>query len=179
MLRVWWRISASSQELPLHFDLRTRSTLYDYLLLLPLFWVNLIIPVMNTRDVCIQELNSYFAFLFEMISARAPLMGFNVSLNRYDLFHGHLFLASDTGRLGILWVKRLQGCLQFSNKISCDLTTLCLLINPFCRFHAKEYPAYDKKVFPYHMGYCQKGYIFHLYYNVVDSSVYLSFNYSW
>jgi hypothetical protein len=50
----------------------------------------------------------------------------NVSLSRYDLFHGHLFLASESGRLGIL-------------------------------FHAKEYPAYDKKVFPYNMGYCQRG----------------------
>lgn len=25
------------------------------------------------------------------------------------------------------------------------------------RFHAKEYPAYDKEVFPYNMGYCQVG----------------------
>lgn len=73
-----------------------------------------------------KELNSYFAFIFEMIAARAPLAGFNVSLSRYDLFHGHLFLASDTGRLGIL-------------------------------FHAKESPAYDKELFPYHTGYCQTG----------------------
>lgn len=27
----------------------------------------------------------------------------------------------------------------------------------FDRFHAKEYPAYDKEVFPYNMGYCQVG----------------------
>lgn len=25
------------------------------------------------------------------------------------------------------------------------------------RFHAKEYPAYDKEIFPYNMGYCQIG----------------------
>lgn len=25
------------------------------------------------------------------------------------------------------------------------------------RFHAKEYPAYDKDVFPLNMGYCQIG----------------------
>ncbi|KAK1317395.1 hypothetical protein QJS10_CPA05g00439 [Acorus calamus] len=25
------------------------------------------------------------------------------------------------------------------------------------RFHAKEYPAYEKKVFPFNMGYCQTG----------------------
>ncbi|XP_059648481.1 uncharacterized protein LOC132294589 [Cornus florida] len=73
-----------------------------------------------------EELNSYLEFLFEIIAARAPSIGLNISLNRYDLFHGHIFLATDTGRLGIL-------------------------------FHAKEYPAYEKKVFPYNMGYCQKG----------------------
>ncbi|XP_021816948.1 uncharacterized protein LOC110759218 isoform X2 [Prunus avium] len=71
-----------------------------------------------------EELNSYLEFLFELILARGPAVGLNVSLSRYDLFHGHLFLAIDTGRLGIL-------------------------------FHAKEYPAYDKEVFPYNMGYCQ------------------------
>ncbi|XP_077218962.1 T-box protein [Tasmannia lanceolata] len=73
-----------------------------------------------------KELNSYLGFLFELIVARGPSVGLNVSLNRYDLFHGHMFLADDSGRLGIL-------------------------------FHAKEYPAYDAKNFPYNMGYCQKG----------------------
>ncbi|KAI4310946.1 hypothetical protein MLD38_035888 [Melastoma candidum] len=24
-----------------------------------------------------------------------------------------------------------------------------------CRFHAKKYPAYDKHIFPYYMGFCQ------------------------
>ncbi|CAI9764269.1 unnamed protein product [Fraxinus pennsylvanica] len=28
---------------------------------------------------------------------------------------------------------------------------------PIVGFHAKEYPAYDKEVFPYNMGYCQVG----------------------
>ncbi|XP_062084821.1 uncharacterized protein LOC133790975 [Humulus lupulus] len=73
-----------------------------------------------------EELNSYLKFLFELIAARAPAVGLNTLLNRYDFFHGHIFLATDSGRLGIL-------------------------------FHAKEYPALDKKVFPYNMGYCQKG----------------------
>lgn len=50
----------------------------------------------------VQELNSYLAFLFEMIVKRGPSAGLNVSLSRYDLFHGHLFLATDSGRLGIL-----------------------------------------------------------------------------
>ncbi|KAG5232422.1 T-box protein [Salix suchowensis] len=72
-----------------------------------------------------EELNSYLEFLFELIVARGPSVGFNVSLNRYDLFHGHIFIARETRRLGIL-------------------------------FHAREYPAYDKEVFPYNMGYCQK-----------------------
>ncbi|CAO2836723.1 unnamed protein product [Amaranthus hypochondriacus] len=73
-----------------------------------------------------EELNAYLVFLFEMIATRGPRIGLNVSLSRYDFFHGHLFLAKDTGRLGIL-------------------------------FHAKEYPAYDKEVFPFYMGYCQTG----------------------
>ncbi|KAK1279161.1 hypothetical protein QJS04_geneDACA007282 [Acorus gramineus] len=73
-----------------------------------------------------KELNSYMAFLFEMIAERGPSVGLNVSLDRFDLFHGHIFLAPNTGRLGIL-------------------------------FHAKEYPAYEKKVFPFNMGYCQTG----------------------
>ncbi|PVH65397.1 hypothetical protein PAHAL_2G482800 [Panicum hallii] len=49
-----------------------------------------------------EEISSYFAFLFELIVARGPSVGLNVSLSRYDLFHGQLFLASKTGRLGIL-----------------------------------------------------------------------------
>ncbi|KAF0907673.1 hypothetical protein E2562_020445 [Oryza meyeriana var. granulata] len=73
-----------------------------------------------------KEINSYLAFLFELIVARGPSVGLNVSLSRYDFFHGHLFLASGTGRLGIL-------------------------------FHAKEYPAFDKELFPYNLGYCQAG----------------------
>ncbi|KAK0600949.1 hypothetical protein LWI29_019896 [Acer saccharum] len=73
-----------------------------------------------------QELNSYLRYLFELIVARGSSVGLSVSLNRYDLFHGHLILATESGRLGIL-------------------------------FHAREYPAYDKYVFPYNMGYCQKG----------------------
>ncbi|CAI9303397.1 unnamed protein product [Lactuca saligna] len=72
-----------------------------------------------------EELNSYMEFLFQLIASRGPKVGLNVSLNRFDFFHGHLFIAAD-GRVGIL-------------------------------FHAKEYPAFDKKVFPYNMGYCQKG----------------------
>ncbi|KAK7397180.1 hypothetical protein VNO78_18347 [Psophocarpus tetragonolobus] len=77
------------------------------------------------RFIC-QELNLYLQFLFQLIVDRGPSVGLDVTLNRFDLFHGHLFLALDSGRLGIL-------------------------------FHAKEYPAYDKQVFPYNMGYCQRG----------------------
>ncbi|XP_057465015.1 uncharacterized protein LOC130754778 [Actinidia eriantha] len=73
-----------------------------------------------------EELNAYLKFLFEVIATRGPSIGLTVSLSRFDFFHGHLFLATGTGRLGIL-------------------------------FHAKEYPAYDKKVFPHNMGYCQIG----------------------
>ncbi|XP_009594684.2 uncharacterized protein LOC107803759 [Nicotiana tabacum] len=73
-----------------------------------------------------EEINSYLEFLFEMIVARGPSVGLNTSLSRFDFFHGHVFLARESGRLGIL-------------------------------FHAKEYPAYDKEIFPYNMGYCQIG----------------------
>ncbi|KAL8155521.1 uncharacterized protein LOC141664825 [Apium graveolens] len=78
------------------------------------------------RHFISEDLNSYLEFLFNLIVVRGPEVGLNVSLNRYDFFHGHIFLASDSGRLGIL-------------------------------FHAKEYPAFDKKTFPYNMGYCQTG----------------------
>ncbi|XP_061357461.1 uncharacterized protein LOC133301780 isoform X2 [Gastrolobium bilobum] len=77
------------------------------------------------RFIC-EELNLYLQFLFELIVDRGPSVGLDVALNRFDLFHGHLFLAVDSGRLGIL-------------------------------FHAKEYPAYDKQVFPYNLGFCQGG----------------------
>ncbi|KAF5739873.1 hypothetical protein HS088_TW12G01084 [Tripterygium wilfordii] len=50
-----------------------------------------------------EDLNSYFGFLFEVIATRGPTVGLNVSLNRFDLFHGHLFLSLDSGRLGILF----------------------------------------------------------------------------
>ncbi|KAL9233312.1 hypothetical protein vseg_008330 [Gypsophila vaccaria] len=50
-----------------------------------------------------EELNAYMRFLFELIVSRGPSVGLNVSLSRYDLFHGHLFLAKETGRLGILF----------------------------------------------------------------------------
>ncbi|XP_034706029.1 uncharacterized protein LOC117929741 [Vitis riparia] len=50
-----------------------------------------------------EELNSYLEFLFELIAARGPDIGLNASLSRYDFFHGHLFLARETGRLGILF----------------------------------------------------------------------------
>ncbi|KAL0364814.1 UNVERIFIED_CONTAM: hypothetical protein Sangu_0579000 [Sesamum angustifolium] len=73
-----------------------------------------------------EGLNSYLEFLFEIIVERGPSVGLNASLSRYDFFHGHLFLAKESGRLGIL-------------------------------FHAKEYPAYDKELFPCNMGYCQVG----------------------
>lgn len=78
------------------------------------------------RHFISEDVNLYLEFLFNLIAVRGPDVGLNVSLNRYDFFHGHIFLASDSGRLGIL-------------------------------FHAKEYPAFDKKTFPFNMGYCQTG----------------------
>ncbi|KAJ1699385.1 hypothetical protein LUZ63_007897 [Rhynchospora breviuscula] len=53
-----------------------------------------------------EVINSYLAFLFELIVTRGPSIGLNLSLNRYDLFHGHIFVATETGRLGILFHAR-------------------------------------------------------------------------
>ncbi|XP_030474460.2 uncharacterized protein LOC115691871 [Syzygium oleosum] len=50
-----------------------------------------------------EELNAYLKFLFELIESRGSAVGLDVTLSRYDFFHGHLFLANDTGRLGILF----------------------------------------------------------------------------
>ncbi|KAI8548079.1 hypothetical protein RHMOL_Rhmol07G0244600 [Rhododendron molle] len=50
-----------------------------------------------------EELNAYLIFLFEVVAARGPSIGLNVSLTRFDLFHGHMFLATNSGRLGILF----------------------------------------------------------------------------
>ncbi|XP_031250463.1 uncharacterized protein LOC116108354 [Pistacia vera] len=58
------------------------------------------------RQFISEELNSYLGYLFELIVARGPDVGLSVSLDRYDLFHGHLFLATETGRLGILFHAR-------------------------------------------------------------------------
>ncbi|XLR14268.1 hypothetical protein S83_042206, partial [Arachis hypogaea] len=54
-----------------------------------------------TRTPYGRELNMYVKFLFKLIAARAPSIGFDVALNRFDLFHGHMFLAFDSGRLGV------------------------------------------------------------------------------
>lgn len=48
-----------------------------------------------------------------------------VLLNRFDLFHAHLFCTQQSHSLGML-------------------------------FHTHEYPAYDAKHFPIHLGYCQQ-----------------------
>lgn len=50
----------------------------------------------------LQGLNSYLEFLFEIIVERGPSVGLNVSLSRFDFFHGHLFITKDSGRVGIL-----------------------------------------------------------------------------
>ncbi|KAG6558122.1 hypothetical protein Mapa_000303 [Marchantia paleacea] len=52
------------------------------------------------------EINEYLTFLFRTIEKLAPSVGLNISLSRYDLFHGHMFTAHDTGRLGILFHAR-------------------------------------------------------------------------
>ncbi|CAM6115491.1 unnamed protein product [Calypogeia fissa] len=53
-----------------------------------------------------QDITKYMAFLFETIAELSPSVGLNISLNRFDLFHGHMFTAYNTGRLGILFHSR-------------------------------------------------------------------------
>ncbi|KAG0574132.1 hypothetical protein KC19_VG236700 [Ceratodon purpureus] len=60
-------------------------------------------------------INSYIVFLYHAISMLSPFVGFNVSLNRFDLFHGHMFSTYDTNRLGILFHSREYP--QYDEKI--------------------------------------------------------------
>ncbi|KAL3688868.1 hypothetical protein R1sor_015177 [Riccia sorocarpa] len=53
-----------------------------------------------------REINEYLTTLFKTIQKLSPTAGLNISLSRYDLFHGHMFTAHDTGRLGILFHAR-------------------------------------------------------------------------
>uniref|UniRef100_B9N4I5 Uncharacterized protein n=1 Tax=Populus trichocarpa TaxID=3694 RepID=B9N4I5_POPTR len=57
-------------------------------------------PMHNNPLLHLMELNSFLDFLFELIVARGPSAGFDVSLNGFDLFHGHVFIAAETRRLG-------------------------------------------------------------------------------
>ncbi|KAL8545564.1 hypothetical protein ACS0TY_005634 [Phlomoides rotata] len=63
------------------------------------------------RQFIDEGLNSYLQLLFEIIVERGPSVGLNVSLSRYDFFHGHLFLAKESGRVGILFhAKEYPAC---------------------------------------------------------------------
>lgn len=48
---------------------------------------------------------------------------------------------------------------EVGNELKC-MEILIFLLWCFyflCRFHAKEYPAFNKELFPYNLGYCQAG----------------------
>jgi len=77
----------------------------------------------------LQELNLYLQFLFELIVDRGPSVGLDVTLNRFDLFHGHLFLALDSGRLGILYVQLLIVMILILCSRVCPLLP-CLFLVP-------------------------------------------------
>lgn len=77
----------------------------------------------------LQELNLYLQFLFELIVDRGPSVGLDVALNRFDLFHGHLFLALDSGRLGILYVQLLIVMILILCSRVCPLLP-CLFLVP-------------------------------------------------
>lgn len=58
---------------------------------------------MSDSIVGLQELSSYLKYLFELIVAPWPILSVWVrsiikSLILYDLFHAHMFLATETGR---------------------------------------------------------------------------------
>ncbi|KAI3955705.1 hypothetical protein MKW98_006065 [Papaver atlanticum] len=51
-----------------------------------------------------EDYTSYFIRLFQFIAEQAPAsVGSTVKLDRYDLFHGHMFLAPETRRIGIIF----------------------------------------------------------------------------
>uniref|UniRef100_J3KTZ2 Uncharacterized protein n=1 Tax=Oryza brachyantha TaxID=4533 RepID=J3KTZ2_ORYBR len=89
-------------------------------------------------------INGYLAFLFKLIVVQGPSVGLNVSLSRYDLFHEHLFLASGTGRLGIL-----------------NSLALVLSFVSHWKLHPIEDDLYDNMffivlgIFPYFLPTCQ------------------------
>lgn len=58
-------------------------------------------------------------------------------LNRFDLFHAHLFAVARRNHTG--------------GKIGGEDGGLGLL------FHAREYPALDTNVWPHNLGFCQRG----------------------
>eukprot|EP00882_Tetradesmus_deserticola_P023070 GHRQ01025101.1.p1 GENE.GHRQ01025101.1~~GHRQ01025101.1.p1 ORF type:complete len:195 (+),score=57.33 GHRQ01025101.1:333-917(+) len=104
-------------------------------------------------------------------------------LSRFDLFHGHLFIANNCSNAGsnvqtsILQAVAQQGDSSSSKSASTDMLASShhlsrgtvkphLQQHPAnsssnCRvgvlFHASEYPAYDNVSFPIMLGHCQAG----------------------
>lgn len=62
-------------------------------------------------------------------------------LNRFDLFHGHLWTGTTSLRGG--------GDSSSTSEPSSPVVGLLM--------HALEYPAYDEDSFPYNLGHCQRG----------------------
>eukprot|EP00850_Spirogloea_muscicola_P024997 SM001933S04892 [mRNA] locus=s1933:313:1859:- [translate_table: standard] len=82
-----------------------------------------------------KDCNVYLALLFHAVAMLMAAAGLLLSLSRFDLFHGHLFV-TDSGGKG----PRNGPC--------CRLGIL---------FHAMEYPAFCPNTFPINLGYCQHG----------------------
>eukprot|EP00850_Spirogloea_muscicola_P022067 SM000275S10323 [mRNA] locus=s275:145901:147378:- [translate_table: standard] len=113
-----------------------------------------------------KDCNVYFALLFHAVAVLMAAAGLPLSLSRFDLFHGHLFVTGCGGtgpsngpcrRLGIL------ALLEFSPNMLWRLTpsSMALADEPpsaaAARFHAMEYPAFCPITFPINLGYCQHG----------------------
>jgi len=78
-------------------------------------------------------------FLFELIVDRGPSVGLDVTLNRFDLFHGHLFLAKNSGRLGILYVQLLIVVILMLFSVFVYFCLVCFLFRRGICFHCYMY----------------------------------------
>eukprot|EP00850_Spirogloea_muscicola_P025334 SM002783S10003 [mRNA] locus=s2783:22:1506:+ [translate_table: standard] len=96
------------------------------------------------------DCNVYFALLFHAVAVLMAAAGLPLSLSRFDLFHGHLFVTDCGGKGPSNGPCRRLGILS-----------MALADEPppaaAARFHAMEYPAFCPITFPINLGYCQHG----------------------
>lgn len=123
------------------------------------------------------DLSAYMASLFYSIAAgraaAAKQLGAPAPrLDRYDLFHGHMFTAwncssscvalpdaNSTHRRHLRAQVNQSHTAAACQQLHKPSHTCCSSINSPCQvgilFHAAEYPAYEEDVFPINLGHCQ------------------------